>query len=98
VFVCAGCGLLDISERRDSLTCSTKCRVRAHRNGSLETLRAIARGMHIHPAMIAQAKAIQTLRPDIADQVMAGKLSMTEAQALIWPAFWALVDQQELPA
>jgi hypothetical protein len=93
VFVCVGCNLLAMSERSDTLTCSTKCRVRAHRNGSLERLRVLARAWDITPALIVQSQAIRCLRPDVADMCRAGTLTIREAQALIWPTFWDLLSQ-----
>lgn len=94
VYVCAGCDLFDVSERSDARTCSTKCRVRAHRNGSLQTLRALADRMDIPAALIQQAVAVQRLRPDLFDQVGAGKVTFDDISAEVWAAFWALLMQQ----
>ncbi len=91
VFVCAGCHLLADSDRSDTLTCSPKCRVKAHRNGWLKTLRGIAAISHVHPSMILQAKAIRALRPDLQPQILAGTLTIEDAQPEIADAFWKLL-------
>lgn len=64
VFVCAGCDKLAESERSDAITCSTACRVSAHRNGSIKTLRAIAKAWDITPALIQRVAAIKELAPE----------------------------------
>lgn len=79
-YVCAGCGLLALASRKDTLTCSTACRVRAHRNGSLEALRATAKGFDIHPAGILQARAAQALTPDRVNEVHAGRVTLDDLQ------------------
>lgn len=94
VFVCVGCNLLAMSERSDTLTCSTKCRVRAHRNGSLETLRTIARDADVRPGIIQQCAAVQRLRPDLAEQVRAGTLKLDDTRAPVLKAFWSIVEAQ----
>jgi hypothetical protein len=87
MYVCAGCGLLDLAERRDQLTCSTACRVRAHRNGALRRLRAEAERLDVRPAGILQAGAVDRLDPTVADNVLRGELTLAEAQRLVWPKF-----------
>lgn len=94
VFVCAGCDLLSQSERSDALTCSTQCRVRAHRNGWLKTLHGIADRMHISAASILQAKAVQQLRPDLADRMRAGTITLDDARPEVWSALWSLLSSQ----
>lgn len=94
VFVCAGCDLLSYSERSDAITCSTKCRVRAHRNGWLKTLHAIADSFDIHPSGILHCKAIERLRPDLTSRIAAGSLTIADAQKEVWPAFWTLLRKQ----
>ena len=89
VYVCAGCDLLAMADRSDQLTCSTACRVRAHRNGSLKALRARARMCGLvddrtdkpQVAGILQAAAIDILRPDdLGKQIMDGKMTIAQAQ------------------
>lgn len=93
VSVCAGCGRLDQSERSDTLTCSPACRVRAHRNGSLKALRAIALSLDIRPATILQCKAVIWLRPDLAEQLSNGKLTINAAQSQMRAAFLELLKE-----
>ena len=94
IYVCAGCGLLAESERSDVLTCSAACRVRAHRNGSLKALHALARSFEIRPGLISRAQAIQALRPDLEGQLMSGRLTPDEAQAQIRPEFISTTEIQ----
>jgi hypothetical protein len=93
VYVCVGCNLLDHSERSDQLTCSPACRVRAHRNGSLQTLHALAKTHEVTPASIQQAAAVQRLATHIGDQVMARVIDHAEAQRQVWPIFWSLLTK-----
>lgn len=74
VMTCCGCNLMFESERKDQLTCSGSCRVKAHRNGSLKTLRKIAKSFDLEPSQILQAKAIDTL--GFRDLVMSGDLKL----------------------
>lgn len=96
VFVCAGCDLLAVSDRSDALTCSTQCRVRAHRNGSLKALRDLAAGpaFRIPPALIQQTAAVQRLRPDMADRILAGTMDIDDTRPEVWSAFWSLLSSQ----
>jgi hypothetical protein len=82
VYACAGCGLLCESERRDTLTCSPACRVRAPRNGSLKTLRDIAKQWEIRPATIGQAQAVRELCPDLADRLRQGELKLDSPEIM----------------
>jgi hypothetical protein len=91
IYVCAGCGLLDAATRRDQMTCSGACRVRAHRSGELRRLREDAKEGEIRPAGILQAAAVARLAPELGDRIMQGELSLDEAQRLMLPAFRALV-------
>ncbi len=74
VFVCVACNLLFDAERRDRLTCSTACRVKAHRSGDLKRLRSIAKAWDTHPAGIQRGAAVDRLRPDLGDRIMRGEL------------------------
>ena len=91
VFVCAGCDLLEQSQRNDALTCSPACRVRAHRSGVLRKLRDTAKSIHVPPAMLLQAAAIKRLSPETAAAVASGAIELDEAQRRIWPIFWDLL-------
>lgn len=87
VYVCAGCGLLADSERSDTLTCSNRCRVQAHRNGSLKALRSQAAAYDLRPSLLAQASAAWRLCPELSEQILVGKLSLDDARPQIWQAF-----------
>ena len=80
IFVCAGCGYLSESSRSDALTCSVACRVSAHRSGNLKRIRNIADSFDIAPARLLQAKAIKAVRPDLAMETLAGRLTIDDAQ------------------
>lgn len=92
VFVCGACGSLDISERRHKTTCSPACRVRAHRQGSLEAVNTTARMMRITPAAILQCQAIDMLCPHLTPRLVAGELTINDAQAEVCNAFWKLLQ------
>ncbi len=87
VFVCAGCGLLACSERSDAITCSTACRVKAHRGTWLKEVKALAKALHIQPADILHSKAIVRLRPDFEELVRDGKLTIEGAMPEVYREF-----------
>jgi len=94
IFVCVGCGLLACSGRSDRLTCSPRCRVRAHRNGSLKRLRDLAAlpTFDIEPASIQQAAAVEQLRPDLAEKLKLGQMELQDTRKEMWSAFWTLLE------
>lgn len=94
VFTCMGCNHLSASNRRDKLTCSPACRVRAHRNGNAEAIRSVAEHLRVAPAMILRCKAVDALRPDLGDQMSAGKVSLADIEAEVWAALCALIEKQ----
>jgi hypothetical protein len=91
VYKCAGCNGLAIAERKDVTTCSPACRVRAHRNGSADLLRQISKAAHVAPGLVVRAQALQALRPDLDDKVMAGSLTIEDAQPEMLAALAALI-------
>src|SRR5688500_738605 len=101
ISVCAGCDLLFDTGRADPLTCSRACRVRAHRNGRLKKSREAAQVLALTDARtgkpkaapVLQAAAIQRLRPDLADQIMAGTMTIYQAMPEACKAFDELVLQ-----
>lgn len=106
IAVCAGCDLLFEAERRDQLTCSPACRVRAHRSGELKRRTAIAASLRIPVAMMGHAQALTRLRPDLEPRIMSGDATYDEMQPEVCEAFWqaaweaaraAAVPMPELP-
>lgn len=101
IYTCAGCGLISESGRSDTLTCSPACRVRAHRSGRLKELRALAKTLALTDARtgklkvapMLQAAAIQKLRPDLADQLQQGTLTIFQAMPEVCEAYDKLVFQ-----
>ena len=91
--ICCGCNMLFQSERSDALTCSTRCRVQAHRNGSLKELRARAELWRIHPSLISMAHAVRLLCPELSARIEAGEVELEEAevQAEVSRAFIAVL-------
>jgi hypothetical protein len=87
VFVCAGCDGLSTSERSDALTCSGACRVRAHRNSQLKVTREQARSIRVPPALLQQCAAIERLRPDLAQEIAAGRLDAEDTRADVYRAY-----------
>ena len=101
IFVCCGCDDLSGSSRNDALTCSTACRVRAHRSGSIKILRKLAHDLGLCnddgkplPALIKQTEAIERLRPDLSAGIKAGTLTIKQAQIEMYRSFLELVLQQ----
>jgi hypothetical protein len=91
IAACAGCDALFESQRKDQLTCSPGCRVKAHRSGALKELRSVASRLEIAPSIIKQAAALRLLRPDFEPKVLAGKLTLSEAMPDLCTAFDRLV-------
>jgi hypothetical protein len=95
VFVCLGCDLLACSERSDALTCSSQCRVSAHRSGRAQRRREIAEDIDVPPSLIAQIDACRRLLPaDTLSRLRSGKVKIDspEIRAAIWQAFWLRVE------
>lgn len=92
IFVCAGCGLLTESGRRDTISCSPACRVRLHRQPDLLLpLTQGAENFHITVGSILRAAAVSRLRPDLADAVLAGTASLDSVMPDVVNAFDLLV-------
>lgn len=101
IFVCCGCDLLNVSSRNDALTCSTACRVRAHRSGHIKMLRKLAGSLGLVnddgktlPARIIQHEAIERLRPDLAERIATDTLTLKQAQPYIYRKFLDVLKQQ----
>jgi hypothetical protein len=90
-YVCAGCGGLAQTERKDTLTCSPACRVKAHRNGSLTRIRVLANRFNVLPSMMLQTKAQKILRPDLNERLLSGEIDIYSVQGEISKAFTKLV-------
>lgn len=91
VSVCVGCDLLFQTSRKDQLTCSTACRVRAHRNGSVEALRVVAMKMKIPPALLQRCKAVDRLLPHETTRLIAGEVEVDDLQERVGSAFFRLL-------
>jgi hypothetical protein len=92
VFVCVGCGLFGFAERADALTCSTACRVRAHRNGRLKQIRAMASSAKIAPGMYVQALAVLRLCPHLGEELETGRLDLEDTRQQVWAALWRRIE------
>jgi len=93
IFICLGCRLLAESKRRDTLTCSPGCRVRAHRSGSVKKQQAIAELYDVRVSMLGHAAAVNELRPDLAVDILKGTLEMGDAMPMVAAAFDERVRQ-----
>jgi len=91
VTVCVGCGLLHDVSRRDQLTCSPACRVRAHRDGSLKRLRRVAAEFKTSPELMQFASATELLRPDLAPAIMSGERNYEDIMPDLHSAYMALI-------
>jgi hypothetical protein len=87
VFKCMGCGRLANSERSITVTCSPACRKDAHRAGKIKQMRAFAAQCNTTLADILHSEAVLELRPDLEDAILAGKLTIKQAQQEIWPLY-----------
>src|SRR5260370_28561727 len=83
IFVCVGCSRLAESQRPDTLTCTTACRVRAHRSGTTRKLRAEAASSEVKPSTLLHAQAVEELRPDLGDRIMPGESPIEDAMPVV---------------
>lgn len=81
IMVCGGCRLMFDSARKDQLTCSNACRVRAHRSGSLKALRGLAQQFEVSPGQILQAAAVDLM--GMGELVMNGALKFDGDQRVL---------------
>jgi hypothetical protein len=97
VFVCLGCDLLACSARSDALTCSSQCRVSAHRSGRAREHRDLAKQFDIAPSLVTQIDACRRLLPaDTLSRLRSDKVKIDspEIRAAIWQAFMAVLLRQ----
>ena len=88
VFVCLGCDRLTSSSRAHAITCSPACRVRLHRHPEpLRQLEGICAQMDTPVPRVLDARAVMRLRPDLEPRIMAGELTLADAQPEVWQAF-----------
>ena len=94
VYRCVACGGLDLADRADKLTCSTACRVKAHRSGETARIKGIAAlpAVRCEPGMIARACALAALWPEAEEQVRSGHrtIDSDDTQAEMRRRFWAM--------
>ena len=89
---CPGCDGLFESARADQVACSPACRVRIHRQpGLVAELRALAAAMRITVALGQQGAALLRLCPELEAPIMAGTLTIEDAQPQVLAAFNKLV-------
>ncbi len=93
IFICLGCERLAESNRRDTLTCSPACRVRAHRSGTAKKQKAMAASWEITAASLGHAAALNVLRPDLSGHIMRRELTLTDAMPMVVAAFDERVRQ-----
>ncbi|CAI2936056.1 hypothetical protein [Aminobacter niigataensis] len=89
--VCVGCELLFQSVRRDQLTCSSACRVSAHRNGRLKAVRKLADDFKTQPELLQFAKATSLLRPDLDARIASGEADFDDIMPDLDLAFNQLI-------
>lgn len=94
VFQCAACDGLSDTSRADTVTCSPACRVALHRHPQrLAHLQAVARASDVTVAAILRCAAVRLLCPELVNPIMAGTLTIAEAQPEVRRAYWALLQQ-----
>ena len=97
IIACASCELLTEVSRTDALTCSLRCRVRLHRHPELlDARRKIAKRSEISVFSILESSAVQILRPDFTDLLIAGKVTFDEIRGEVVAAFWDVVKKISL--
>jgi hypothetical protein len=94
VIKCLECGVLDEVSRKNVLTCSPACRVRAHRNGTIKRYRAAAESMGFPVTLSPRINALIELRPDLAKRVQSGELTEEDARPEIIKSFWQRVLEE----
>lgn len=81
IITCAVCDLLAEVSRKGAFTCSGRCRVQLHRHPEkMQSLQQAAEAWKVPVFSILQAGAVRKLRPDLAEQIEAGKLSLDDVQ------------------
>jgi hypothetical protein len=90
VFVCVACRGLADATRNDRLTCSPACRVRLHRHPELlASVRRAAEQCHVAIASILQGAAIDRLRPDLGNAILAGTHTFEDVRTDVYLAYLA---------
>ena len=92
VYTCPGCGLLFPPGRSDMVTCSGACRVKAHRNGNLRRLRALAASADIPFVMYLRCEAIKLLCPHLVPEIMLERIKLEDTRAEVWAAYWSRIQ------
>jgi hypothetical protein len=97
IFVCLACDALDIAERTDKITCSTACRVQAHRTGAIKRLRKQLDANHLRDislGRVLRGKAIERLYPEIVPDLLSGTRGMDDdaVRSEMVMRFWRAVD------
>ncbi len=81
IAVCRGCDLMFETSRKDQLTCSDACRVKAHRNGSLKALRDFCKAFDIEPHMLVSREIELDGNPQIVRAFYKRIFDYVEAEA-----------------
>ena len=98
ILVCPVCNLLFEANRRDQITCSGACRVWAHRNGKLATIKALTRAHRVTLTDLAMLKALKRLCPELDPRIRDGSLELDAAQHEVGKAFDKLVIEEMFAA
>lgn len=88
VSVCPGCDGLFEAARADQVACSPACRVRIHRDPELTRVRRqLADHMAVSLAAMLRCSALRRLCPELEAPIMAGTLTLEDAQPQVLAAF-----------
>lgn len=85
VIQCLVCGCFDVAERTDKFTCSTSCRVKAHRTGLVASMRQdIARSgfPETTPGSVARVNALVALCPEFLPAIKTGELCADDPEVV----------------
>ncbi|WP_155927141.1 hypothetical protein [Mesorhizobium sp. L2C085B000] len=91
VTVCVGCDDMFQTSRRDQMTCTGACRVRAHRNGSMTRRKAVCAITKAEPVTLGWAMALSRLCPHLEPAMLAGELEFEDIMPDLNRAFVARV-------
>jgi hypothetical protein len=89
IIQCAVCGLLTDVTRRDAVTCSSRCRVRLHRNPRiLDPIRQLSQAWDVKLFQILEAGAIREVTPDLSTRISACQSTVAEVRSQVVQAYF----------
>lgn len=98
VFKCFGCDGFGVSDRKDKLTCSPKCRVRLHRDPERRDFLEFVRAeLGVNPGWYARHMTAMALCPEALEQAK-GDGGVDAIAQTVWEAAVRAAKEQEANA